>query len=391
MNLHRRALPILLALPLVMSGCQVVSAATLPAAETPALSVSAKALKTTDDLLAYMVAHPEQVSLTAYPVGRPDAGIYHRADAPQSLASTMKLLVLHEYARQVSEGQLNATEKVALDDVFGHVIGRDGGAARNALDDWRKREVLDADGKLPLDEVAHAMIRYSCNASTDYLIARLGREPLGRLPQRLGAPREEAPFPLSGAMMMVGNHTTTGAPATRRAAYEKMSRTQLADTAYDWNRKLRTEPGFQMKEIEWLQKGGDTLSYDEQRRFFQVAWTRGTTRGYARVIADAYQAETPAARLMRHHLSWPMAFPGNRDAYDAMGTKGGSLPGLLTGATYFKLKSRPEAMTVALFFQDLPESVYENLGKSYLHQDFEHRLHADPAFFDTVRTRLKGS
>jgi hypothetical protein len=234
-------------------------------------------LKTPDDLLTYMEAHPDQVAIAAYPAGHPQAGVYHRADSPQSLASTVKILVLYDYARQVAEGALDPKERVSVDDVFAHGVGRDGGAAKHALDDWQKRGVLDQAGNVPLDEVAHAMIRFSCNASTDYLIARVGRKNLDALPARLGLTREEAPFPLSGCTLMVGNHTTTGAPSQRLAAYGKMSRAQVVSAAYEWNQRLRTEPSFQNKEIQWLQAGGWSLSAEDQQRFFAITNPRRAT------------------------------------------------------------------------------------------------------------------
>ncbi|MNX20372.1 hypothetical protein D3C86_503130 [compost metagenome] len=379
-----------------ISATDGASAAELRAPESAVAGMQAQnwesRLVTPEDLLDYIVAHPDKASLTAFSVDNPQSGIFHRADAPQPLASTVKILVLYEYAHQVAEGRLRADERVALDEVFAYLVGRDGGAAMKAYEDWKKRGVLDTSNRLPLSEVVHAMIRWSDNASTDYLIERLGREHLEKAPSRLGMNHDEPPFPITGSTLMSYNHTMKGNPQERLNRYEAFSRKDLANEAHRWALRLRQESGFRDNEIRWLKGGGWALSYDQQQRFFRVANPRGTTRGYADLMAKVYQARLPKAvvNLMKPYLEWPMEFEGNQKAFDTYGTKGGSLPGMLTGASYFMLKGRPVAFVSALFLQDLPAPIYESLSKSFLQQHFEIKLHADSAFFERVRQTLAG-
>lgn len=382
----------LAALTALLMGCGPTGAEPLPGAIANPMSTRSAAmpLETPEDLLAYMVAHPEQVALVAYPAGKPEAGVRHRADALQPLASTVKILVLYEYARQVAEGRLSAEERVSVNDVFAHVVGRDGGAAKHALDDWQARGSLDPEGRLTLDEVARAMIRHSCNASTDYLIARLGRSAMAEVPARLGLKADEAPVPISGVALAMANHTTADSAADRLRRFERMSRAEVAAEAHRWNDRLRSDPGFQEREIQWLTQGGFALPAETQARMCHALFPQGTASGYARIMARVHDGTLPApiARVMRTHLSWPMALGQNGDTYDAIASKGGSLPGMLTGASYFKRKDREEAMVVALFLQRLPAPVYESLSRSYLQQIFEQKLHRDPAFFEQVRRAL---
>lgn len=346
-------------------------------------------LETPDDLLAYMAAHPEQASLVAYPADRPEAGIYYRADEPQALASTVKILVLYAYARQVAEGRLDSAERVAVEDVFAYAIGRDGGAAGQAYEDWKRRGSIDAAGRVSLDEIVRALIRHSDNASTDYVMARLGRADLERVLERLGL-EQEPPFPITGCILMLGNHTMSDSPAERLRRYERMSRAEIVNEAHRWSKRLRSEVGFLDAELRWLLEGGFTVTIQEQHQMCRLLFPRGTARGYSKVMAQIYRMELPAdiVRVMRKHLEWPMALEGNPEHFDVFGTKGGSLPGILTGASYFKLKKQPEAMVSALFLRDLPAPIYESLSQSFLQQRFEIKLHADPAFFERARRRL---
>ena len=82
-----------------------------------------------------------------------------------------------------------------------------------------------------------------------------------------------------------------------------------------------------------------------------------------------------------------------RREFDEYGTKGGSLPGVLTSATFAKPKARPgdaegDARVMALFFENMPLAVWLNIMKTYRQQDFERRLVSDPEFFEAVRDRL---
>ncbi len=77
-----------------------------------------------------------------------------------------------------------------------------------------------------------------------------------------------------------------------------------------------------------------------------------------------------AIDVTRRHLEWPLqAFPSNRQKFENLGAKGGSLPGVLTEAMYVEPKGG-EAWSVALFMRDVPESDWRLLLQSFVHQRF---------------------
>src|SRR5688572_6143817 len=53
------------------------------------------------DVLDYIAAHPEQVSLASWTIGTESEGIFLNADEKRPLAGTQQLLVLAEYAARL--------------------------------------------------------------------------------------------------------------------------------------------------------------------------------------------------------------------------------------------------------------------------------------------------
>ena len=159
------------------------------------------------------------------------------------------------------------------------------------------------------------------------------------------------------------------------------------------------------------------LTLREQARFSAERSPRGTARDYAslmdRVERGNLVSEAVSA-TMREFLEWPMESEQNRREFTSFGTKGGSLPGVLTEATYAVPRDAASGGVAALFFEELPFAVWLRLaqaevrqevaatedgrvrvtaeasvrGPSILHQDLLRRLLTDPEFFDSVRRRL---
>ena len=111
---------------------------------------------------------------TRSPCSRPAPATSSRG-GPRSrrpLASTFKLAVLAAYAREVAAGRLDPGERIPAADVaLWHLQGTDDGAHERAL---AAMSVADGD-TLSLDQVVRAMVEFSDNAATDYLLDRLGR------------------------------------------------------------------------------------------------------------------------------------------------------------------------------------------------------------------------
>ena len=67
-----------------------------------------------------------------------------------------------------------------------------------------------------------------------------------------------------------------------------------------------------------------------------------------------------------------MQFPGNQEMFKTFGTKGGSLPGILTEALYLVPKTGDfagEARVAVLFLNRLSEPSFSDLSESFAQQE----------------------
>src|SRR5689334_13364850 len=92
-------------------------------------------LNTPDDVLGYLVQHRKDaalVSFTVTPDGSPDPAdpvILVNADQPMALASTIKIVVLAAYAREVAAGRLDPQAELPIGEWERFYLpGTDGGA-----------------------------------------------------------------------------------------------------------------------------------------------------------------------------------------------------------------------------------------------------------------------
>mgnify|MGYP001489421882 CR=1 FL=1 len=346
-------------------------------------------LKTEEDVLDYVAAHPESVSLAAWTVGEEGEGIFLNADVPRPLASTVKILVLAAYADRVEAGTLDPGERipVAIWERF-WLPGTDGRAHDRAMEELRERERVADDGTVALDDVVRAMIRHSDNAATDLLLERFGPDALATFVERLDLPGQEPPFPIAG-MILTWESARDPQPAPDRLArYAAMDRRAYVAQTWLLARALGEDEAFRAAERARLEAEGLVSTIREQAALTKALGNRGTARGYARLMERVATGELQGSAILRRHLEWPMEKERVRERFDVLGTKGGSLAGVLTSAYYARPKDVERQRVLALFFQDLPIAAWLGMSASAVQQRFEAKLLQDDAFFERVKARL---
>ena len=361
----------------------------------------AQRLSSVDALLDFIDANRSRVSLVAYRLDDPDSAILLNPDVPRPLASTIKILVLAGYAEAVDEGRWSPDERVPLADVEAFFLpGTDGGAHDRAVEVYGERGWLDASGAVSLRDVVWAMMTVSDNAATDYLLDRLGRERAGALPARLGLGGSDAPLPIGGVFL----------------SWAEAVDEPLADAAWELSGRLRVDPEFRTDRQE--NPMTSDVSVRDQARLSVARSPKGTARDYAGLMQRIQRGDLvsdTASATMREFLEWPMENEPIRREFTSFGTKGGSLAGVLTEATYVVPRDAASGGVAALFFEELPLAVWLRLaqaevrqeiagtedgrvrvtaeasvrGASILHQDLLRRLLTDPEFFESVRRRLE--
>ncbi|WP_320065014.1 serine hydrolase [Micromonospora sp. RTGN7] len=122
-------------------------------------------------------ADPVRVSDDADPerVGGPAREVAMRADEQVVIASVFKILLVLEFARQASVGQLDPTERVLV-------------RAADRLGGWGVAGCAD-DAEVSLRDLAYFAMSVSDNTAADLLLRRVGRDVLPMLAAELGLPR----------------------------------------------------------------------------------------------------------------------------------------------------------------------------------------------------------
>ncbi|ANY08275.1 hypothetical protein AFB00_20595 [Pseudonocardia sp. HH130630-07] len=138
--------------------------------------VAAADVGTASGWVGYAARHPDDVAFV-FDDGR-GTRVEHRADEVQPFASSIKVLNLVPYTREVALGRVRADEPVRLGDwerwssagsEESHAAALDAlGISRTGM------RASDQGATVPIDRVADAMNTFSDNAAPDFLRARLG-------------------------------------------------------------------------------------------------------------------------------------------------------------------------------------------------------------------------
>lgn len=118
-------------------------------------------------------------------------------DLPLPLASTVKIIIAIEYAKQAAGGQINPEQLISIKDLAKFYIPKTDGGAHQA---WLNQ--LEGKSSVPLHEVARGMILYSSNANTEYLIERLGLDQINQTVTSLALSQHEMLYPFVSAMVL---------------------------------------------------------------------------------------------------------------------------------------------------------------------------------------------
>lgn len=335
---------------------------------------------TPEQVLQYLSQNRRNVALASYtvaPTGRPDPSdpvVLHNADQPMPLASTIKIVLLAGYAREVAAGRLDPEETVTLADWERFYLpGTDGNAHPAALawlgiprDEYGF--AVDPSRTVRLDTLVGAMIRFSDNAATDWLLERLGEATVRATMAEAGLKGQQMPQPILGIFLSWGNHEN--GPLTQPRLRQLL---RLKPRAYAAHVRRLTaayqDPEWRMAELLWRLEGGPNDNLQRQAQAGEALFPRGTARDYTRLLAGVITGtlfSEEASAIMRRHLEWPLeAFPELRENFESFGNKGGSLASVATDAYFFIARTgdfagRPRVS--ALFMKGVPSGIYQPLA-----------------------------
>ena len=183
----------------------------------------------------------------------------------------------------------------------------------------------DAGATLSLDQAVRAMIEFSDNAATDYLLARLGRE---RVLETAGLLDVEAfgagVAPIVGALLTVADDALGDSVDERISRLRSLTVDQRAGHAWRLAARYAEAPEAALAGLAPALQG--LSDWGKQLALAGALPWRGSARDLAAVVEEAVRGKAlgpEAAGVMARHLSWPLAEPGLAARFEVARAQGG--------------------------------------------------------------------
>ena len=362
-------------------------------------------LATPAGVLQFISSHRQDSSLVAYSVAadgtidRADTVIAHNADQPMPLASTIKIITLAAYAREVAAGRIDPAERIPVDawERF-YQPGFDGLAHPTALVAYFGLGIddlgfaADRQATVALDDLVAVMLQFSDNAAADYLLNRFGAGAMRAVIREGRLTGQELPQPIVGLFLSWANHEM-GDPSWKDVwrLVTMAPRKYAARVSMLANRYAHDE-AWRADELAWIVSNPD-ISFDRSAVLANRLFPAGTARDYARIMAHVMTGtfiSPDVSAIMRRQLEWPLRYiPA---PFSAWGHKGGSLSGVLTDANYFVPLEGDFAgrrRVAVLFLRNLSEAESIEFARTTGQNLFDRELASSAAFAARVARILR--
>lgn len=296
------------------------------------------------------------------------------------LASTAKILVALEFAKQAAFHIFDENNKVSLKELNKYYIPNTDG---NAHPDWIKYEKQKGNilnDSVKLIDVARGMILFSSNANTEYLMDLLGTGNINNNYGLLGVQKFTTLYPWVSALFLYQN--------PKNIKEEKILE-QIENLTDDQYRKACSYIHNQLKyDSTYKQK----FRPQDLSLKMQQEWSNrlpaSTTQEYVHIVSilnnrKIFNEDT--YKILSKIIETLMEDPANREWISHAGMKGGSTIFVLTKAMYATLKDGTK-IELAYFFNDLTQKENERLQKWM--NDFELKILSNDHFRKEVAGKL---
>jgi len=264
------------------------------------------------------------------------------SDRVMPLASTVKIIIAIEYARQAASGRINPDEMIDTKELGKYYIANtDGGAHPKWLKQMHKKGLVN-NGKVRLEEIAKGMIRFSSNANTEYLMEILGLDNINSNLASLGLERHQALYPFVSSLLIYKEVTEED--------LEQMPMEAYRDFSYAIHNGLRANEFAYKDSLRKIPRG------------IQKIWSDrlpgSTAKEYVSILQKINSRTWFDAATQKNIdtlMEGMMDSPKNKSWFYHAGMKGGSTAFVLTMALYATAKNGGKT-ELAYFFNNLTYS-----------------------------------
>ena len=312
-------------------------------------------------VLNFIKENPQRTSLLL--VRNDSILINHNSDVLTPLASTVKIIIAVEYAYQSANGNISADDLVALSDLEQFYVKNTDG---DAHPEWLKSvEDKIVDNSISIKEIAKGMIKYSSNANTEWLQAKLGLDNINARIDSLGIENHTAIYYLVSSLFI------------GKELFPEMKEKELKD-------KLK-----QVDEATYIatcEKIHQKLLYDKNYKNnigelgldVQKIWTdrlpKSTVAEYVKIMKmmnDKNYFDAATQEYLDEVMEYLHENPKNKSWMKHGGMKGGSTAFLLTKALY-TTDLEENTTEMVYFMNDL--GILEMLKLQFSMNEFELKI-----------------
>jgi D-alanyl-D-alanine carboxypeptidase len=271
------------------------------------------------------------------------------------LASTVKILVAVEFAKQAGNNVIDENSRIPLSELNKYYIPDTDGGAHPEWINYEKFKKHIVNDSVKLVDVARGMIMFSSNANTEYLMDLLGLDNIKNNIQLFGLTEHTAVFPLVASLFLYQNPKHLGEGKILKAI-EKMKEEEYCKTILQIHQALKYDTllksRFRLEDLSMkMQKEwSDRLPASSAKSYVQLCSILNR-RKYLDENSYAVLAEV---------LEFFMESPMNKKIYKHFGIKNGSTGFVLTEAFYASTQ-KGDMIEAAYFFNNLTEKEIEQL------------------------------
>lgn len=316
-----------------------------------------------DYVLKYIKEHKDDETCSLFIKRNGEVLTSINANKKLPLASTAKIVIAVEFAKQVSEGKISRDEQISLQELEKYYVkNTDGGAHPNWLEDAKARELVK-NGQIALEEVAKGMIHYSSNANTTYLLEKLGIERVNESIKELELTSHDKFSSYTASLYMVEKELHEP---------ENQSLETIRNMSKDEYNKHVLQIHEWMKDEEEWKKRDIPLKVDME---FQRIWSDRLVGANAKdymSIMGKINSRNYFPKSMQDEIENVFNGTVKNSKFEYAGQKGGSTAFVLTKSLYTTDKNGNK-VEVVIMFNDIDDQVaYQKLRNNidYFIQDF---------------------
>lgn len=343
------------------------------------MQLAGNAQSAADSLLSFIAANKTRAAF--YLVQNDSIIAEQNQNKVMPLASTVKILVAIEFAKQAGSNVIDENSYIDLKELEKYYIPNTDGGAHLAWLGFEKTKGHIKQDSVRLIDVARGMTMFSSNANTEYLMDLLGLDNIKNNIQLFGLKDHTALFPVVASLFLYQNPKNADEDKILKGI-SQLTEEQYCKTAFAIHKALKYDSSLRKKfrpqdlSMKMQKEWSDRLPAASVKSYVQLC----------SILNQRKYLDDNSYGVLAQLLEFIMENPANQAIYKHFGFKNGSTAWVLTEA-FYAMNSDGTRIEAAYFFNDL--TMEENAKLQGWLNSFRIALTQKPAFKNKIIALLK--